>query len=203
MGSTTYPYCYRIKDDCLPCENKNFVKNDDINKCVLLYSDYLGINSSNMTKNEKEDAFMKVVNCLKTYGDMYKKIGIELYVNPKTYQIYYPDNARIQANYNLFLEKIGHNKNLINENMTQDDNEKIQMFNILLNDKLREIYNQYYQSYGFSDIESLKPKEYGIARIMGPDVGGKKTRKIKRRTLKRYKNKNNNKNKNKNSKIRK
>ena len=185
MNETTklYPYCYKIKENCLPCENpKSF---DNHNECLELLAKYMSISDAN--PNSKDNALMAVGNCLKKYGDIYKKLGIELYVNPKTKQITFPDHQRIQSNMNLFLKEIGmeESKSPKEDNMR---NEKMDMYNILLNDKLRQVYNDFYYSYGFSELESLMPKEYGIARIMGPEketMGGKRRKKYSRKNKKR------------------
>lgn len=40
------------------------------------------------------------------------------------------------------------------------------LFNILLNDNLRNAYNRFYKIKGFADPDSKEPKKYGIAYIM-------------------------------------
>jgi len=116
---------------------------------------------------------MNVANCLQKYGDMYKTVGIELYVNPKTKQILFPDHQRILSNYNVFLNEIGLSEPTSPKDSDVIDN-KIKVYQILLNDKLRETYNEFYQSAGFSELESIMPKEYGISRILNNKTGGKK-----------------------------
>jgi hypothetical protein len=52
----------------------------------------------------------------------------------------------------------------------------------LLNDSLRKLYNEFYYSYGYSELSSVMPKEYGIARLLGPESsGGKRKKQTKRR----------------------
>jgi len=53
------------------------------------------------------------------------------------------------------------------------------MYNMLLNNTLREIYNSFYKRYRLAEPDSIKPKVYGISRIMGTPSGGKKTKKTK------------------------
>jgi hypothetical protein len=63
---------------------------------------------------------------------------------------------------------------------------KLMLFNILLNDNLRKRYNKFYLD-GLADVDSLKPKEYGISRIMGKEnIGGKRkmTKKLAKRKRK-------------------
>ena len=57
-----------------------------------------------------------------------------------------------------------------------------QLYNILLNDNLRQKYNEFYYSVGFSELNSVMPKEYGISRIMGKEeqTNGGRKRKIKK-----------------------
>lgn len=174
-----YPYCYKIKENCPPCNNYNPPNNNNNilgdstvrSDCIYLLAKYLALKANTFAdKYQLDNAHMNVANCLQKYGDMYKIVGIELYVNPKTKQILFPDHQRIISNYNLFLNEIG-----INEPTSQKDIEivdnKIKIYQILLNDKLREIYNEFYQSAGFSDLESIMPKEYGISRILNTTDG--------------------------------
>lgn len=170
-----YPFCYKIKENCPPCPPCNENSN-----CVNLLAHYISLKSNKFrSENEKQVAKKNVGNCLKKFGDMYKKVGIELYVNPKTKQIIFPDHERILANYNLFLDDIG-----INQTNSPYINELIDIYQILLNDKLREVYNDFYKMSGFAELESIMPKEYGIARILGRNIDGGKKR---RKTLKKKK----------------
>jgi hypothetical protein len=177
-----YPYCYKIKEDCPPCDNDKIDNN-----CIYFLAKYLAIKSNRYADKSKVDnAYMNIVNCLQKYGDMYKKVGIELYVNPKTNQILFPDIERILSNYNLFLNEIGLNDTTSSEENDVIDN-KIKIYQILLNDNLREIYNNFYKSSGFSELESIMPKEYGISRILNQNfnnITGGKRRKVnnKRKT---------------------
>lgn len=88
---------------------------------------------SNQIKDKNVD---NLFNCLKKYGDIYKQLGIELYVNPRTKQIIFPDNTRIQSSLNVFLRETNFDtaspKELNNLDL------KLMMFNILLNDNLRK-----------------------------------------------------------------
>jgi hypothetical protein len=188
-----YPYCYKIKDNCPPCNNQppdNLydvnTSSNDYNDCVYLLAKYLAVKSNRFRdKHQIDNAHMNIANCLQKYGDMYKTVGIELYVNPKTKQILFPDHQRIISNYNIFLNEIG-----LNEATSQKDTEivdnKIKIYQILLNDKLREIYNEFYQSAGFSDLDSIMPKEYGISRLLNIEnntKGGKRMKSINKRKI--------------------
>lgn len=181
-----YPYCYKIKEDCPP-----YNMNSTYDNCIKLLAKYLALKSNRfVSENNLNDAYMKLGNCLRKYGDMYKKVGIELYVNPKTKQIIFPDNQRIISNYNVFLNDIA----TFDTKEEKNIDEKINIYQILLNSKLREVYNDFYQSAGFSELESIMPKEYGISKIMGTNInknGGKKrkTNKIRkkgRKTKRKY-----------------
>lgn len=187
-----YPFCYKISEGCPPSKDcktdKNSNNNNDNNHlfdCIELLSKYMTILSSNFISQEKKDeAHTKIGMCLKKYGDIYDKLGIKPYVNPKTYAILFPNDERIQANYNLFLRDVGSKK----INSPKESNllrEKLELYQLLLNKKLRDVYNEFYQSYGFSNIESISPKNYGITEIMGSDSSGGK--KNKRRKTKRKK----------------
>lgn len=169
-----YPFCYKIKTRIRNEQNT-------LGKCLKLYHKYLleSHNSGN-TLNEFAQA-------LKTYGDMYKTINLELYVHPKTKEIYFPDNTRLQAHYNTFLTNLHYN---------QDSNEnkdliykKMEIYHLLFIDKIREIYNSYYWSHGFSELDSLLPKEYGIVQLLGKEEkhGGKRNTK-KRKQMKKNNN---------------
>ena len=184
-STVVYPYCYKIKETCIPCDtmtseqNNNNIINIKTTNCI----DELSRISKNTSENKNVD---DLFNCLKKYGDIYKKLGIELYVNPKTKAVQFPDNQRIQSNLNVYLEEI--DPDTTSPKINTEQEEKFKLYNILLNDKMRKMYNDFYYSKGFSELDSISPKEYGIAKIMGPDTstGGKKH---KRRTNKRKTNK--------------
>jgi hypothetical protein len=152
----------------------------------------MSVSTNNLISQEKKDeAYKKTGMCLKKYGDIYDKLGMKPYVNPKTYALLFPNNERIQANYNIFLRDIGSKET----NGPKEYNlrrEKLELYKILWNKTLREVYNDFYQSHGFSNIASITPKNYGITEIMGSDSSGgnnKKRRKTKRRKTKRRKTK--------------
>jgi hypothetical protein len=182
IETQVYPFCYKIKEDCPPCSTPLKCDNENQNECLELLAKYMSYSEVNSNPQLKDNTLMKLGDCLKKYGDIYKKLNIELYVNPKTKQINFPDHQRIQSNMNLFLKEIGMNES----KSPKEENkrvEKMQLYNILLNDKLREVYNEFYYSYGFSDLDSIMPKEYGIARIMAPDsqTNGGKRKRVSRR----------------------
>ena len=184
------PYCYKIKEDC-PINNstKNLysINKDDNSKCdidincVKKLAKYMSfiMNNPNSNPQRKEKLHDDIFYCLKDFGDIYKNLEFDLYVNPKTKQVHFPDNNRIQSNLNTFL------RNLYNPNNTNKDQStidyKLKLYNIILNDELRKKYNEWYYSLG--DINSLQPKSGG-KRVL------KKTckRKIcKKKTCKRKK----------------
>lgn len=51
-------------------------------------------------------------------------------------------------------------------------------------DKLREIYNEFYILDQLGDRDSIQPKTYGIARLIGESAGGKKSKRQKRQKTK-------------------
>ena len=175
-NSSIYPLCYKIKETCLPCGNSTSAEK---NPCVVELIKYMK-DKKNQLYNPNVDIKSndKLFECLKQYGDIYKKLGIELYINEKTKQAAFPTNEGIRANLNLYLS------NVDTDNVSKESIEETMMlYDILLNDKLREKYNEFYYSNGFGDLESLQPKEYGIARILGGKR--RRTNKRKRRTNKR------------------
>lgn len=193
-----YPFCYKIKDNCLPCNNNNKINITLPIDCISELAKFEKTNSPYFNKELKEKYFDNLFNCLKKYGDIYKELGIELYVNPKTKEIIFPDINRIQSNFNLFLNYDNFDKSSPEE--LENLNHKLMLYNILLNDKFRQKYNQFYNSSGFADVESLMPKEYGIARILGKEIekeGGKRKKikisKVRQAFRKTKKNKRNNK----------
>jgi hypothetical protein len=176
-NSNIYPLCYKIKDTCLPCDSKGSEKNT----CALELINYMKDKKNQMyNPNIDSKSNDKLFECLKQYGDIYKKLGIELYINEKTKQAVFPTNEGIRANLNLYLSNTETNK--VSKESIE---ETMMLYDVLLNDKLREKYNEFYYSNGFGDLDSLKPKEYGIARILG----GKRRRTNKRKTNKRKTNK--------------
>jgi hypothetical protein len=194
-NTIVYPFCYKIAEGCPPSNcDANIVKykyhDNNIFDCIELLSNYMSINSSNgISQEEKDKSYNKIGMCLKRYGDIYDKLGIKPYVNPKTYAILFPNNERIQANYNLFLNDIGSNPP---KTPTESDlhREKMELYQILLNEKLRGVYNDFYQTYGFSNIKSISPKNYGITEIMNSDLSGGKIKKRKAKKTKRKRKKN-------------
>ena len=171
----TYPYCYKIKEGCPPCNPCPRPKKIRCaSKCLLILSKLMSeiafYNKELRQKYEDE-----LFDCLMRYGDIYKQLNIELYVNPKTNIITFPDMQRIQSSFNIFLKNINTNNPTPEEKDEMYD--KFALYDILLHQKLKEKYDEFYYSSGFSDIDSLEPKEYGIARILGPEnksSGGKK-----------------------------
>jgi hypothetical protein len=200
-NNTIYPYCYKIKDGCLPCPINH------LNKCLLILSRLIcAKNLKNVDLEKKFDD--ELFYCLKEYGDIYKKLNIELFVNPKTKLINFPDIQRIQSNLNLYLQDIY--KNDANKNLSEEEENKVKdkfiLYSVLLTEKIKEKYDEYYYSKGFSDVDSLQPKEYGIVRLLGNEnenetSGGKKNNKTKRRKNNKTKRRKNNKTKNKPCKI--
>jgi hypothetical protein len=176
-NSTIYPLCYKIKETCLPCDSKGSEKNT----CTLELINYMKdkkIQIYNPNIDSKSND--KLFECLKQYGDIYKKLGIELHINEKTKQATFPNNQGIISKLNIYLNDVDTNK--VSKESIE---ETMMLYDILLNEKLREKYNEFYYSNGFGDLDSLQPKEYGIARILG----GKRRRTNKRRTHKRKTNK--------------
>ena len=171
-ATVVYPYCYKIKETCPPCDS------EPSHECVKLLAMYMADKSNKFAPEHVTDqSHQNVGNCLKKYGDIYKKLGIELYVNPRSKQITFPTQERIVSNYSLFLRSIG----TADPASPKEDNirgEKINLYQMLLNEPLREVYNSFYQSSGFSDIDSMMPKDYGIAKLMGSNAtGGKRGQK--------------------------
>ena len=168
-NSTIYPYCYKIKDTCLPCDSKGSEKNT----CAVELINYMKDKKNQMyNPNVPDESNDKLFECLKQYGDIYKKLGIELYINEKTKQAVFPTNDGVRANLNLYLTNVDTNK--VSKESIE---ETMMLYDILLNEKLREKYNEFYYSNGFGDLDSLKPKEYGIQRLL---KGGKRRRTKKR-----------------------
>jgi hypothetical protein len=161
-----YPYCYKIKENCIPCkkEPNNFEDSCLIHLSKIMHEYHYSTNNLTRKKEKYND---DLFNCLMRYGDIYKKLNIELYVNSNTKQVYFPDNKRIQSNLNLFI------KNINTKNLTPEKeviiNEKLKLYNILLNEKLKEKYDEFYYSYGYSNLNSLLPKEYGIIRLLSKE----------------------------------
>ena len=186
-----YPYCYKIKENCPPCAPCPRPKKIRCaSKCLLILSKLMS-NRFYYNKELKQKYEDELFDCLKRYGDIYKELNIELFENPKTARIIFPEMDRIQANFNLFLKKIN------TDNPTPEEKDemydKFTLYNILLNQKLKEKYDEFYYSYGFSDIDSLEPNESGAENN---SYGGKNKIKIKQtKKIKKIKKKNTNKKK--------
>ena len=194
-NTVLYPYCYKIKDGCPPCSEKivdNSIQNES-DYCLELLANYVVV-SENVyrSQDEKDEAKSQLGRCLKKLGDLYNKANIELYVNPNTKDILFPDQQRIQSSFNQFLREIGSNStNSPKEYYSRI--EILKIFNILLNNKFRDIYNNLYVSEGLASPKSLKPKEYGITRLLGSDkevkwnLGGKKKNRKQNKTKRKSK----------------
>jgi hypothetical protein len=183
--TVVYPFCYKIKENCLPCNNNNIISVNNPIDCVVELSKLDKASALYFNKELKQKYLDNLFDCLKKYGDIYKQLNIELYVNPKTKQIIFPDNSRIQSNFNLFIQ----DNNLDTSSPREADkiNNKLMLYSILLNDNLRKKYNEFYYSSDFAELESVMPKEYGIARIMGKETekeGGKRKKSRKTKTKK-------------------
>ena len=148
--------------------------------------------AATINEEEKQKYYDKLFNFLEQYGDIYKRLNIELYVNPTTKKVLFPTNERIQANYIQYITDNGLTERDVSfrltENYKKQKNQIIAMYNILLTDKLREIYNKFYISDQLAESESIKPKTYGIARLIGESTGGKKSKKQNVRKNKTIKN---------------
>ena len=109
-----YPFCYKIKETCLPC-NERPCPSCNERPCPSCNNTYCIEELSKFNKKfmkddkKKEQDIDNLFNCLKKYGDIYKKLDIELYVNPKTQKIIFPNNTQIQSKLNLYLDSIDFN----------------------------------------------------------------------------------------------
>ena len=138
ISNNVYPLCYKIKETSYQssCINKP--------SCINKLAKYVKLKKKIYGKNPDatEQAHISFVQCLKQYGDIYKKLGIELYVNPTTNKITFPDNQRIQSNLNEYMRKIADDEATntgTSSDKTQD--ETITLYNVLLHDYLRNAYN--------------------------------------------------------------
>jgi hypothetical protein len=189
-STVVYPFCYKIKETCnVPTGIVNEI-NASPTDCLTELSRISKMSESYIDANVKDKNVDDLFNCLLKYGDIYKKLNIELFVNPKSKQAIFPDNARIQSNLNLFLKETDFES--ASPKKLKELDYKLMLYNILLNDNLRQKYNEFYYSIGFSDLSSVMPKEYGISRIMGKEeqtTGGKRRKKRKTNKNKKLKRK--------------
>jgi hypothetical protein len=176
-NTTVYPYCYKIKEDCLPCDSKGSEKN----ACTDELINYMkSVENPYYNKESKLQSEIKMRECLKQFGDIYKRLNIELRRNEKN-EPFYPDNERIQSHLNTYLRNVDTNnvsKEILEENMT--------LYGILLNENLRKIYNKFYHYKGFSYNGEDEESTDGLSETQ---QGGKKRRTKKRKTNKRKTNK--------------
>lgn len=159
VSNNVYPLCYKIKETSYQssCINK-------LAKYVKLKKKIYGNNP--YTTEEAHKSFMQ---CLRQYGDIYKRLGIELYVNPNTNKITFPDNQRIQSNLNEYMRKIADNdvtNTDTSSDKMQDDN--IMLYNVLLNDSLRNAYNDFYVSEGFAKNDQSLVKGPTVDEMTAP-----------------------------------
>jgi len=210
-----YPLCYKIKESCPSCDESTCpsCNNTDCLKELSKYSNDIRPYKGNVELSEE---YYHLLICLKKYGDIYKKLDIVLHVNEKK-EITFPTNLQIQSSLNLYLYS---NKflNPTTPKEVKEQDEKIMLFNILLNDKLRAAYNRFYKIPGFADTDSLIESKYGFDKLINTtsrdnpeenvkeydNIGGKKIKKSgkskKTRTRKPRKTKKNRKTKSKKNK---
>ena len=167
-----YPTCTEIKEGCLPCDPQPI--QSCIDTLLPVYMKKKQITDINPHKLSMLE--VKMFACLSKYGDIYKKLGFELYVNPKTKKVLYPDNVRINANLSQYLRD--------GTDTPKEYKKTMELYHILLNDTTRNLYNDHYPAIGHSS--SIKPKEYGIARVLGPaePTSGGTGRRRRRKTRK-------------------
>lgn len=173
-------------------EQEDFITKGGIYECTKLLSLYLQT-LENKGKYEADKIYHELLECLQPFGDIYGKLKMELYVNPRNRQIMFPDNPRIQAHLNTFLresrlgnyafmkEMASRDRPLTPEEDANFEN-TLNLYQILLNDRLRTVYNEYYRSH-FAEPSSILPKEYGISKLLG-GIKGRGIRRTKRRRMK-------------------
>ena len=110
------------------------INTEEFNKIMPCISEL-----SNLKRLQKDRLKKQVIACLSNYGDIYRQTYIDLYTNPKTNETYFPDNQRIQASLNTFLHDI--ELNSVSPKLDNEQQHILTLYNILLNDTLRNIYN--------------------------------------------------------------
>ena len=170
--SNVYPICYKIKETSYP------------SSCILELANYLRLKKqlvydmhSNPSKdnkmereyriihikhaNEMKQADASLLQCLKQYGDIYKRLNIDLYVDSEN-KITFPDNQRVQSNLNIYMKKIA------NTSSDKTQEETIMLYNVLLNDSLRNAYNEFYVSEGYAKNDQLLVKDTTVDKLPKP-----------------------------------
>jgi hypothetical protein len=172
MENKYYPLCYKVENGCPPCNPSlsSIIYKSKYPNCLEQLIK-LSITADVKEKNSLEEDLFK---CLKQYGDVYKQLDIELYVNPINKKILFPTEERIISNLKKYIRECINNRTEINEDL-------LLLYNMILISPLKEKYDEYYYSIG--DISSLLPKEYGIARLI--NRGGKKSKRRIQRKSKR------------------
>ena len=110
--------------------------------------------------NEKKQ---NASNCLRKFGDIYKQLDIELYVLPNK-KVIFPDSSRINAHFNIFLRN--YQVNPKTAKIVREQEKKLKLFDFILHDIYREVYNEFYYLNGFSTSDSLTEKSYGMERLL-------------------------------------
>jgi hypothetical protein len=115
----------------------------------------LSIIPSVYTEYSEEDKINmrdKMFECLKKYGDIYKDLDIELYVD-KNNRVTFLDEKGIISHLKTYVKSCV-------DGRIEVDNNKMMLYSILLNNVFRDAYNKYY--YEIVGHESITPTKFGI-----------------------------------------
>ena len=154
-----YRTYHRVYDN-IPDNNNNEIDN----KCINSLAEYVQAKElQHVNKPLYYEKMQNAFDCLKKYGDIYKQLDIELYVLPNK-TVIFPDSSRINAHFNIFLRNYQVDPKTIT--IRREQEKKLKLFDFILHDIYREVYNEFYYSNGFSTSESLKQKTYGIEKLL-------------------------------------
>jgi hypothetical protein len=157
--SKVYPLCYKIRETgCPPCDKSRSRSRKsrteksrdrfETGECLKLLSDIKQMS----VHGDKSKLENRLSTCLTSYGDIYEKLGIHIYANSRG-KIFFPDDARIRANFNVHVSNGFLNK----DNLSME--EMVNLYNVLRVEDLRTRYNEYYKSIGFAEKSGGKKKK--------------------------------------------
>lgn len=114
-------------------------------------------------------AYKPLINCLERYGNIYKQLGIRVFVNIGKNVVIFPGDEQLKANYKIFKRNYKSQIEIGNPSYTK----RLEIYNLLFRPRFREIYNDYLMNNKYNKDAKIYTAEY--------TKGGKGRKQTKRR----------------------
>lgn len=147
VSNQIYPLCYKIKE----------ISHDKYVECLELFSKYLVVQNNVALRDE---VMTNLDACLDSYGNMYQRLNIIIVMGGLRRKLpLLPANdadgsIRMQSSMNTYMTEIGGNepKTALEARMRI---ENLNMFSLLIYNKFREYYNDYYMRRNLHETQNL------------------------------------------------